>query len=122
SVFGPGSPNLNERWNPGDFRRNPAQQPQDGVCVYERPNYEGRSECWNQGQNISDLARQGNWNGQISSIRLFGRSMAMVYQGVGYRGDSLTVTNDIPDLAAIRDGGRGNGNGNGRGRGRGNGR
>jgi len=117
SVFGPGSPNLNERWNPGDFRRNPAQQPQDGICVYDRPNYEGRSECWNQGQNISDLARQGNWSGQISSIRIFGRSVAVVYQDIGYRGESLAVDRNIPDLAVI--GGRSRGNGNGRGRGNG---
>jgi len=117
SVFGPGSPNLNERWNPGDFRRNPAHQPQDGICVYDRPNYEGRSECWNQGQNISDRARQGNWSGQISSIRLFGRSVAVVYQDIGYRGESLTVDRNIPDLAVI--GGRERGNGNGRGRGNG---
>src|SRR5689334_101929 len=69
-VSGPGSPDLNERRNSGDLRRNPAQQPRDGICVYDRANYQGRSECWSQGQNISDLARQGNWNGQISSIRL----------------------------------------------------
>ena len=83
--------------------RNQPQQPRDGICVYDRPNYEGRSECWNQGQNISDLARQGNWSGQISSIRLFGRSVAVVYQDTGYRGESLTVDRDIPDLAAIRE-------------------
>ena len=89
--------------------------PRNGICVYDRPNYEGRSECWNQGQDISDLARQGNWSEQISSIRLFGRSVAVVYQDTGYRGESLTVDRDIPDLAAIR----GTRNGNGRGRGNG---
>jgi Peptidase inhibitor family I36 len=113
-----GTPSVNDRRNPGDFRRNQQQPPLDGICVYDRPNYEGRSECWDQGQNISDLARQGNWNGQISSIRLFGRTVAMVYQDIGYRGDSLTVDRDIPDLAAIRERGRGNGNGRGRGNGR----
>ena len=106
--------NDSDRRN-GDFRRNQSQQPQNGICVYDRPNYEGRSECWNQGQDISDLARQGNWSEQISSIRLFGRSVAMVYQDAGYRGESLTVDRDIPDLAAIR----GTRNGNGRGRGNG---
>jgi peptidase inhibitor family I36 len=119
-----GNPNSGDRRNPGDFRRDQPQQPRDGVCVYDRPNYEGRSECWNEGQNISDLARQGNWDGQISSIRLYGRSVAVVYQDIGYRGESLTVDRDIPDLAAIRERGTGNGRGrgNGNGRGRGNGR
>ena len=114
----PGTPNVNDRRNPGDFRRN-QQAPLNGICVYDRPNYEGRSECWNQGRNISDLARQGNWSGQISSIRVFGRTVAMVYQDIGYRGDSLTVDRDIPDLAAIREGDTRNGNGRGRGRGNG---
>jgi Peptidase inhibitor family I36 len=112
-----GVPNIDERKYPTDSRPNVQrrQQPRDGICVYDRPNYEGRSECWNQGQNVSDLTRQGNWNGQISSIRLFGNSLAVVYQDTGYRGESLTVDRDIPDLAAIR--GRGPGYGNGRGRG-----
>jgi hypothetical protein len=110
-------PNIDERRYPNNSRPNVQrrQQPRDGICVYDRPNYEGRSECWNQGQNVSDLTKQGNWNGQISSIRLFGNSFAVVYHDTGYRGESLTVDRDIPDLAAIR--GRGPGYGNGRGRG-----
>ena len=118
SPSGSGVPNFNDRKYANDLRPNQQQrrqQPRDGICVYDRPNYTGRSECWNQGQNVSDLARQGNWNGQISSIRLFGNSFAVVYQDAGYRGESLTVDRDIPDLAAIR--GRGPGYGNGRGRG-----
>jgi len=123
---GSGNPNVNDRGNPNDFRRYPQQQrrqqPQDGICVYDRPDYGGRSECWNQGQNVSDLGRQGNWSGQISSIRLFGRSVAVVYQDTGYRGESFTVDRDIPDLAAIRGRGPGYGNGNGNRRDRGYGR
>jgi len=109
-----GNPNGIDRRN-GDFRRDQSQQPRNGICVYDRPNYEGRSECWNQGENISDLASQGNWSEQISSIRIFGRSVATVYQNAGYRGESLAVDRDIPDLAAFRAtesvNGRGRGNG-----------
>jgi len=115
-----GTPNGGDRRNPGDFRYDQPRRPRDGVCVYDRPNYEGRSECWDQGQNVSDLTRQGDWAEQISSIRVFGRSVAVVYQDTGYRGESLTVDRDIPDLAAIR--GRITGDGNGKGRGTGNGR
>ena len=108
--------NVDDRSNSGIFRRNQPQQPRDGICVYDRPNYEGRSECWSAGQSVSDLSRQDGWNRQISSIRLFGdRTVAVVYQDIGYRGESLTVDRNIPDLTAIQD--RGNGNGNGRGRG-----
>jgi hypothetical protein len=116
AVSGSGNPNNDDRRNPGDFRRNQPQQPRDGICVYDRPNYEGRSECWKQGRNISDLAREGEWNGQISSIRLFGRSIAVVYRDAGYRGESLTVDRNIPDLAAIRGKNQGNGRGAGNGR------
>jgi hypothetical protein len=109
----------------GDNRRNSQDFPSEGVCVYERPNYEGRSQCWNQDQNISNLATQGNWNGQISSIRLLGRATATAYQEIDFRGERLTVDRSIPDLAAIRETGNGSGNGNGNGnngRGRGRGR
>jgi len=110
--------NVDDRANAGVFRRNQQQQPRDGVCVYDRPNYEGRSQCWNQGESVTDLSKQGNWNGQISSIRMFGgRTVAVVYQDIGFRGESLTVDRDIPDLATIQDRDRGNGNGNGRSRG-----
>lgn len=117
------APAVNNRTSSGAYRRNQTQEPRDGICVYDEPNYAGRSECWTQGQNISDLASQSDWSGQISSIRLFGnRTVAMLYQDTGYRGESLTVDRNIPDLAAIRGRGTGNGNGNGRGRGNGKGK
>jgi Peptidase inhibitor family I36 len=118
-ISGSGTSVDNRRY-PGDYSRNQSQQPRDGLCVYDRVNYEGRSQCWNEGQNVSNLAKQSNWGGQISSIQLFGRSIATVYEKTGYRGDSLTVDRNIPDLAAIRDNGKGNGRGRGRGRDRGN--
>jgi len=87
------------------------RQPQNGICVYDRSNYQGRSECWDVGQNVPDLARQRNWSGQIASIRLFGRGVAVVYQRVGYRGVSWTVDRDMPALGAIRERVKGNGSG-----------
>ena len=114
-----GTSSAGNRGNSG----NPPDAPRNGICVYDLPNYQGRSECWGQGQSISDLG-QGNWSSQISSIRLFGRAIAVVYQDAGYRGESLTVDRDIPDLAAVGSRSRGNGNARGQessnGRGRGN--
>jgi Peptidase inhibitor family I36 len=121
-----GTSDVSGSGNSGVYPRNPQGAPRNGICVYELPNYKGRLECWNQGQSISDLARQSNWSGQISSIRLFGRAIAVVYQDAGYRGESLTVDTDIPDLAAVDVKNRGNGNArsqeNSNGRGRGNAR
>src|SRR5688572_2096500 len=39
---------TNDRTNNGGFGRNQVQQPRDGICVYDLPNYQGRSDCWNQ--------------------------------------------------------------------------
>jgi len=112
-VFRNGTPDGSDRngsdRRTGDFRRDQPQQPVDGICVYDRPNYGGRSECWNQGQDIADLTR-ANWSGQIASMRVFGRAVATIYQNPGYRGQRLTVDRDIPDLASMR----GTGNSNGR--------
>jgi len=106
----------------GTYSRNSQGTPRDGVCVYELPNYQGRWECWNQGQSIASLARQDNATSQVSSIRLFGRAIAVVYQGANYQGESMTVDRDIPDLAEVavrnnRGNARGQENSNGRSRG-----
>jgi hypothetical protein len=93
--------NTSDRRSASDFRHDREQQPRDGICVYDRPSYQGRSECWNRGRNISDVAKQTTWGRQISSIRLFGPSIVTVYQDTGFGGKSLTIDRDTPDLAAI---------------------
>jgi hypothetical protein len=127
-ITGSRDSNAGSNGNTGDYSRNSPRNsqatPRDGICVYELPNYQGRSQCWNQGQSIADLSRQDNWSSQISSIRLFGRAIALVYQEANYRGESMTVDRDIPDLEAVSTRSRGNGRGqdNSNGRGRGNNR
>jgi len=73
----------------------------EGVCVYDHPNYQGRSQCWNGSESLSDLGRQGGWSDRISSIRVFGGTRAVVYRDIGFRGTSFVVARDIPDLARI---------------------
>src|SRR6185369_14060603 len=48
-ISGSGTSNVDNRRYPGDYSRNQSQQPRDGICVYDRANYEGRSQCWNEG-------------------------------------------------------------------------
>src|SRR6185369_12947134 len=79
----------------------PNQQISEGICVYDRPNYEGRSQCWSEGERITDLARTGNWRNRISSIRVFGRTTAVVYQDAEFRGANFVVDRSIPDLARV---------------------
>jgi len=78
------------------------QRIDDGVCVYERPNFEGRSQCWRSGADLRDLGRAGNWSDRISSIRVFGRAVAVLYRDINFRGESVLVDNDISDLARLQ--------------------
>jgi hypothetical protein len=119
-----GALNAGGSGNTGTYSRNSPGTPRDGICVYELPSYQGHSQCWSQGQSISNLARQDNWSSQISSIRLFGRAIAVVYRDVNFRGENMTVDRDIPDLASVaaRNNGNARGQENSNGRGRGNGR
>jgi len=79
----------------------PNQQLSEGVCVYEDRNFQGRSQCWTGNEDLSDLGRVGNWSDRISSIRLFGRTAAVVYRDIGFRGASIVVDRDIPDLSQV---------------------
>jgi Ni/Co efflux regulator RcnB len=103
------------------------RDPRDGICVYDRVSYQGRSQCWESGDNLPDLTRSGaDWSDRLSSIRVFGRASADLFSEISYRGERLTVDRDISDLSQYRLGpnnnGRGNGNGNANGNGNGNGR
>jgi hypothetical protein len=94
APYGNGSPYPNTY--PNTY---PNQRISDGVCVYDRPNYQGRSQCWSAGEQLSDLGRNGNWNDRIASIRVFGRATAIVYRNTGFGGPSMVVNRDIPDLS-----------------------
>jgi hypothetical protein len=99
-----GTNNTNNSRNDSD--RFPIQdragiQGSDGVCVYDRRDFQGRERCWEDGADVSDLARDGNWSDRISSIRVFGRAMAVLYRDVSYRGDSITIDRDISDLSQV---------------------
>jgi Ni/Co efflux regulator RcnB len=103
------------------------REPREGICVYDRTGYQGRSECWASGDALPDLTRSGaDWSDRISSIRIFGRASAELFSEIRYRGERLMIDRDISDLSQYRLGpgnnGNGRGNGNGNGNGRGNGR
>jgi hypothetical protein len=82
----------------------------DGICVYEHANYQGRSQCFSSGEQIRDLARQGGMSDRISSIRVFGRTVAVLYRDVQFQGERITVDSDISDLAGYRSRGFGSWN------------
>ena len=73
----------------------------DGICVYDRRDFHGRSECWSAGADLRDLAAAGNWGDRISSIRVLGRAHAVAFRDVGFRGESVIIDRDIPDLTQL---------------------
>jgi hypothetical protein len=85
----------------GPDRRNNNARNSDGICVYDRRNFEGREECFDAGAEVSDLARAGNWSDRIQSIRVFGRTQAVLYRDIGFRGASVRIDRDMPDLSQL---------------------
>ena len=50
---------------------------------------------------MNDLARAGNWSDRIQSIRVFGGSRAVLYRDIQFRGDSIVIDRDVPDLSQV---------------------
>lgn len=86
----------------GGFGGNDRRPQEEGVCVYENRNYQGRAYCWDRRENIRDLGSFGGWSDNISSIRVFGDAAARFYQNIDFRGEYIEVDRDVPDLAQVR--------------------
>ena len=82
---------------------------EDRVCFYEHTNFRGRSECWDLGDDVSDL-RARRMNDEISSVRVFGRTRIVVFEDINYGGQRLSVEGDIADLTQVYVDGRGSWN------------
>ena len=81
-----------------DDRNGSIGRGREGVCVYDQPNFRGRSTCWEAGQDERNLNRLEGWNDRIRSIRVYGRARARVYRDAGYRGERLEIDHDMRDL------------------------
>lgn len=88
-----------DRYPSSAYPSNP-QTLQQGVCVFERPNYEGRSECWSSAANLDDLGRS-NWSDRIQSIRVFGGSRVVAYRDIHYQGERVVIDRDVADLNQV---------------------
>jgi hypothetical protein len=83
----------------------PPPRVSEGVCVYDEQGFKGREQCWNAGTELNDLARAGNWSDRISSIRVFGGAVAVFYRDIQFRGESVVIDRDMPDLRQLSAGG-----------------
>ena len=77
--------------------------PSEGVTLYEHANYDGDHHNF-VGDVASLHSLEGpedtcsGWNDCASSIRVAQGWQAIVYEHTDFRGDSLIITSDIPDL------------------------
>ncbi len=74
----------------------------NGICVYEEPDFRGRSECFESGDAVRNLSRTNGWNDRISSIRVFGRARVEVYRDADYHGERMRIDRDVANLSAMR--------------------
>jgi hypothetical protein len=72
----------------------------EGVCVYEKPGFEGRFQCWAANTDISDLSF-ADWNDKISSVRVFGDTRLVGYKDTEFRGDRIIIAHDVTDLSTL---------------------
>src|ERR1051325_176970 len=82
------------------LRSKPSGIPNEGFCVFDKPHFEGRSQCWSGNTDISDLSF-GDWKDKISSIRVFGHSRIVGYKDSDFRGDRIIIDHDVSNLGDV---------------------
>jgi peptidase inhibitor family I36 len=88
-----------------------------GIAIYEHANFQGRSSqvvrdisdledvsgpCEHESSGVNGTTTTSrNWDDCISSIRVAPGWRATVYRDTGYDGQSLEVTQDVPNLQLV---------------------
>ena len=72
------------------------QQQRDQVCIYEHNQFNGWEQCFNAGDEVTNLRDHRD---EMSSIRVFGRASVTIYENSGFGGNSATFSSDVSDLA-----------------------
>jgi hypothetical protein len=89
------------RWDPSWNRR---PMPRAGACFFKEAGFRGDRFCVNAGDRLTALP--GNFGDNISSMQLFGKARATVFNDRGFSGGSEEFRQSISDLrrARFRDG------------------
>jgi hypothetical protein len=78
---------------------------EDRVCFYEHVDFRGNSECFDLGDDVSDLRSRG-WNDRVSSVRIFGRVRVALFEHNNYGGQRLVIEGDVANLTQVAFDGR----------------
>lgn len=80
-------------------------RPLGRVLLFPEPNYRGDPLVVEVGTVIDNLEYVGNgghrWNDRISSVRLEGPVLLIMYENAGFRGAQAALTRDAADLGAL---------------------
>ena len=80
--------------------RYPQSGNNEGVCVYDRPNFQGRSQCWSSSVDLADLGPSG-WSDKIQSIRVYGGARVRAYRDIHYQGERVLIDRDVANLSDL---------------------
>ncbi|MEO6874253.1 MAG: hypothetical protein ABI222_05475 [Opitutaceae bacterium] len=92
---------------PGPYPQlGPAGSPPGRVLLFPEPNYRGDPLIVEAGGALENLEyvrdRDGRrWNDRISSVRIEGPVLLIMYEDAGYRGGQATLTRNAADLGAL---------------------
>jgi hypothetical protein len=73
-----------------------AGPPRDGACFYRDADFAGEYFCVETGRVLPDLP--SDMNDKISSLRIFGHSLVVVYKNHKFEGGSARFEHDMPNL------------------------
>src|SRR5947208_2261668 len=74
----------------------PARAADDKVCIYKHDNFHDQEQCFKPGDEVSDLRHT-----DIESIRISGDARAILYADKDFRGTTMEVSADMPDLKRL---------------------
>jgi Protein of unknown function (DUF3011)/Peptidase inhibitor family I36 len=90
--------NPNDTWPPrGDWHG--GNWDSGGACFYKDSDFGGQFFCLRRGEQRESL---GNYGDQITSIRVFGRARATIFDDRNFNGARQRVLTDIPNLRGLR--------------------
>jgi hypothetical protein len=101
SDNGPYNGSANSRNYPYPQGRSQSRSNSDeGVCVYDRTNFQGRSQCWSSSVDLADLGSSG-WSDKIQSIRVYGGARVLAYRDIHYQGERVMIDRDVANLSDL---------------------
>jgi hypothetical protein len=76
--------------------RNQGDWDRDGACFFKDENFRGEKFCVEKGDRMDQVPP--GFSDRISSVRLYGRATATVFQDARFRGPSLEIREDVENL------------------------